>query len=84
MTQPQKRPLGCKVTRSRTTKIRAFFLKVGLVDVPPCCDTRPPQKQLEGHFPRIKIKLRPPQEWNTFFLCLNFYGKSDPRGRRLA
>ena len=23
-----------------------------------------------------------PQEWNTFFLCLNFYGKSDPRGRR--
>lgn len=41
---------GCKADLQQDYQDPSLFLKVGLVDVPSCCDTSASQKQLEGHF----------------------------------
>lgn len=78
MTQPQEASLlGCKVTRSRTTKIRAFLEGGGWWTFLPAVTPWPPSKAARGALSSDKNKTwwGSPQEWNTFFLCLNFYRK---------
>lgn len=78
-------PAAASPARPRPQRcgVRRPLFKVGAAgSLLPSMNPRPPskKKKIQGALSPDKNKTwRGPPERNTFFLCLNFYGKSDPR-----